>query len=143
MPAKGKKRKKGIQFKLDTLSFSEIWVNHNHKDKKWHLFCDALFIRFTKDIPDNASNRAQLDKYEAGWQKWDLDTRYAFISERAYSKCTGLQRRAVTAAKDDPSVGPLESDLMSLPDGYLDRPGAKTGRANITDIIKLFRAKKK
>ena len=131
--AKAKKaRKETIQFRMDTRSFVVIWKNNlGHPKSNWNTFVAALWDRFSKDIPANAGNRAQLDKWHPKWQEWDAKGQYSFISERAYSKCISLRAKLLN----------LEVNLyeVDLPDGYLEREGSGSSRINIKEIAAIFR----
>lgn len=109
------------RFVMDTATFISIWRNHiNHDAAKdetaWRRFVINIFDRFTGT--NEIKNRQLMLEVDAKWAKWDDDAKYAYLSEKAYSKCITIKRKLKKEQNFD----------VGLPNGYLSRNGTKASK---------------
>ena len=115
------------RFKMDTQAFISIWKNHMEGEDKWNSFVLKCFERFTRENEFN--NRELIHNDDKAWKKWTDEQKYAFLSERCYSK-------AIAIARTMEKKGGYK---VALPDGYLTRKGSGGNkRLTVDDMAKLF-----
>jgi len=118
------------RFQMDTATFLSIWNNHMPSvmdtDDAWRRFVLNLFERYTEGT--EYRNMETLKEEDPDWKKWDESKKYAYLSDKAYSKCIGIKRRV----KDDKNI------IIPLPKGYLTRNGTRTSKRLTTDDIAGF-----
>jgi xylose isomerase len=124
------KKPKSVKFRMETAAFSTIWRNHisHPKADSWKTFVLNCFERFT----ESDYNKEQLNSHDINWLGWKADAQYEFLSERCYTKCIGLKGKLKREKDYD----------VDLPEGYLNRAGAKKRtRVSIDDVHAIFTGK--
>jgi hypothetical protein len=133
MAPKAKKKR----FTLDTAAFVTLWRNHlNLKSKAgedvWRKFVMNAFDRFTGG--NELGNQAYLLEVDRNWKKWSADAKYAFLSEKCYSKAIIIKRNLAKGENGGHNV--------ELPQGYKTRNGpGSTKRVTTEDIWNIFSGK--
>ena len=126
MPSKSFK-KADPRFRMDTAAFVTIWRNHlaHPVADSWKTFVVNCFDRFAAD----ESNHPALKHHGFLSKPYQDDKKYEFLSERCYAKCSTIKSKL----KKD------EDYDVDLPDGYLERGGArKTSRITSKGIKGIF-----
>ena len=126
MPSKTFK-KADPRFRMDTAAFVTIWRNHlaHPVADSWKTFVVNCFDRFAED----ESNLPALKHHGFLSKPYQDDKKYEFLSERCYAKCSTIKSKL----KKD------EDYDVDLPDGYLERGGArKTSRITSKGIKGIF-----
>ena len=130
MPKKSKD-KSSFRFQMDTATFCHIWNNHvcHPTADGWKNFVCNLFDRFTEASETTNINSLNSNPETEGWNGWDDEQKYEFLSEKAYTKCMNIRKRV-----RDEGGGEIP-----MPDGYLLRKGAKKGaRISTGEIASIF-----
>ena len=114
---------------MDTRTFVGVWKSHIRSSDKndWNMFCESVFEQFTSD--SESANLQYLVEYDKNWKKWQEGDRYAFISEKAYSKAINIRKEL---RKLTPPVN------VELPNGYRERNGHRSNRVTMKEIAHLF-----
>ena len=117
------------RFLMDSAGFIETWVKHNNNesDDDWKKFVIHCFDKFTRS--GETKNISTLTEFDAGWNAWNDDTKYTFLSDKCYAKCINIKRRLMRDKQYE----------VTLPRGYLSRAGKKTtARIDSTAMMNLF-----
>ena len=114
---------------MESRAFCEIWRNvithYDGGDNDWRVFVLLCWKRFEAD------NQHTIGFFDAAGTSFDTDDeKYAFLSERCYSKCSTIKRglKAVGVTVEYPS-------------GYRSRNGApKRARPSYEELGAIFRS---
>jgi len=101
------------RFRMDTAAFVTIWRNHlaHPVADSWKVFVLNCFERFS----EHEGNQDALKAAGFTSKPHNEAEAYIFLSEKCYTKCSTIKTRM----KKD------EDYDVTLPDGYLNRAGAK------------------
>jgi len=121
---------KSARYRMETRAFVSIWYNHSKQNApdQWKRFVIDCYDRFEGDSKNPAAIKEAKLAVD-GNRKVVADAKYEFLSEKCYTKASGLK-------------GKLEKKLgliVQLPQGYLERPGSKgNGPPSIEEIASMF-----